>query len=79
MAVINLWPFKRSEHELFEQLIKPHLPQLYKLGFRFTAHRDDAEDLVQDILLKLYPRLEEMQKIEKIRPLVIQGSLPSLY
>lgn len=63
-----MWPFKRSEHEQFEQLVQPHLQQLYKLAFRFTGHRDDAEDLVQDILLKLYPRLEEMQKIEKIGP-----------
>ena len=68
MSAIKLWPFRRSEHELFEDLLKPHLKQLYKLAFRFTSQRDDAEDLVQDVLIKLYPRLAEMQNIEKLSP-----------
>jgi len=68
MNVKNLWPLRPSEHDQFEALIQPHLNQLYKLAFRFTGHRDDAEDLVQDILLKLFPRLDEIQAIEKLGP-----------
>ena len=68
MAVINMWPFRQSSHDRFEQLVQPHLHQLYKLAFRFSGQRDDAEDLVQDVLLKLFPRLEEMQKVEKLGP-----------
>ena len=68
MAVIKLWPFKPSEHEQFEQLVKPHLARLYKLAFRYSGQRDDAEDLVQDVLLKLFPRLSEMQQIDKLGP-----------
>ena len=68
MAVINLWPFGRSDHDRFERLLRPHLQRLYKLAYRFTGQRDDAEDLVQDVLLKLYPRLEEIQKVEKLGP-----------
>lgn len=68
MAVIKIWPSKRSEHDQFEQLLQPHLKQLYKLAYRFTRERNDAEDLVQDILLKLYPRLQEMQAIESLGP-----------
>jgi len=33
-----------------------------------AGQRDDAEDLVQDVLLKLFPRLEEMQLVEKLGP-----------
>ncbi|MCW9013371.1 MAG: RNA polymerase sigma factor [Gammaproteobacteria bacterium] len=68
MAIINMWPRKRSSHAQFEQLVQPHLQRLYKLAYRFAGQRDDAEDLVQDVLLKLYPRLEEMQAIEKLGP-----------
>ena len=68
MAVIKLWPRKQSEHEQFENLMQPHLQQLYKLAFRFTGQRADAEDLVQDVVVKLYPRLQEMQKIEQLSP-----------
>ncbi len=68
MAVIKLWPSKPSEHEQFEQLLQPHLQQLYRLAYRFTGQRADAEDLVQDVVVKLYPRMQEMQKVEKLSP-----------
>lgn len=68
MAIIKLWPARPTEHEQFEELMQPHLQQLYRLAYRFTGQRADAEDLVQDVALKLYPRLQEMQKIEKLGP-----------
>lgn len=52
----------------FEQLIEPHLNHLYQLAFRFCNNQADAEDLVQDVVLKLLPRSNEMSQIEKIRP-----------
>ena len=63
-----MWPFKKDRHTQFEQLVGPHLKQLYKLAYRYTGQRDDAEDLVQDVLLKLFPRLEEMQSVDKLGP-----------
>ncbi|VAW53930.1 RNA polymerase ECF-type sigma factor [hydrothermal vent metagenome] len=66
MAVIKFWPSRPSEHEQFKALLQPYLQQLYKLAFRFTGQRADAEDLVQDVVVKLYPRLQEMQKIEQL-------------
>jgi len=68
MNVLKLWPRRRSPQNQFELLIQPHLQQLYKLAYRFAGQRDDAEDLVQDVLLKLFPRLEEMQLVEKLGP-----------
>jgi RNA polymerase sigma factor (sigma-70 family) len=68
MTVIKLWPARPSEHDQFEALLQPHLQQLYKLAYRFTRQRVDAEDLVQDVAIKLYPRLQEMQKIEQLGP-----------
>lgn len=68
MKILKLWTSKRSDHECFEVLVKPHVEQLYKLAYRLSGQGFDAEDLVQDTLLKLYPRLPELQKIEKLGP-----------
>jgi len=68
MGILNFSLFRSGPHNQFEQLVKPHLERLYKYAYRLCGQRDDAEDLVQDLLLKLYPRLEEMKDIEKLGP-----------
>lgn len=52
----------------FEQLLEPHLHHLYQLAYRFCNNQADAEDLVQDVVVKLLPRTGEMARIEKLRP-----------
>ena len=52
----------------FEQCLEPHLHHLYQLAFRFCNNQADAEDLVQDVVIKLLPRTNEMSQIEKLRP-----------
>lgn len=52
----------------FEELIRPHLQALYRLAYRLTGRREDAEDLVQDVLVKLYPKVDELRRVESLRP-----------
>ena len=52
----------------FEDLLRPQVEYLYRLAWRFTGSVADAEDLVQDVLLKLFPRTEEMLGIQRLRP-----------
>lgn len=55
----------------FDSLVRPHLEYLYRLAYRFTGKREEAEDLVQDLLVKLYPRYDELVKVEKLRPWLV--------
>lgn len=48
--------------------MRPEVEYLYRLAWRFTGSVADAEDLVQDVLLKLFPRTPELLEIEQIRP-----------
>jgi len=52
----------------FEDLLRPQVEYLYRLAWRFTRSVADAEDLVQDVLIKLYPRTQELLEIERLRP-----------
>ena len=69
----NILPFRVRRETLpdFETLVHPHLDHLYRLAYRFCGHRQDAEDLVQDLLVKLYPRHAEITKVEKLRPWLV--------
>jgi RNA polymerase sigma-70 factor (ECF subfamily) len=58
----------RDAASKFEELMRPQVEFLHRLAWRFTGSVADAEDLVQDVLLKLYPRREELAGIEQLRP-----------
>jgi RNA polymerase sigma-70 factor (ECF subfamily) len=62
----------------FEQLLRPHLDRLYRLAFRFTGARDDAEDLVQELCTRLLPRLDDLQRLERPGPWLARA-LHNLY
>ncbi len=48
--------------------MRPHLDHLYRIAYRYTGQAADAEDLVQDLMIKLYPRLSEIESIDYLRP-----------
>jgi len=52
----------------FAALLRPHLERLYRLAFRLTGTRSDAEDLLQNVLLKLYERRDELSSISDLAP-----------
>lgn len=56
----------------FEEIVKPYLDQLYRVAFRFTASKDRAEDLVQTTLTKLFPKTDELLRLEKPGPWIIR-------
>jgi len=40
----------------------------FRHAYRWTAARDQAEDLVQELLVRLYPRLEELAALDQVQP-----------
>ena len=57
-----------ADAAVFNALLTPHLGRLYRLAQRLTGHSADAEDLLQDVLLKLYQRRRELSSIETLAP-----------
>lgn len=58
----------RAAASKFEDLMRPHVEFLYRLAWRFTGNVADAEDLLQDLLVKLHPRARELAAVEQLRP-----------
>ena len=52
----------------FETLLRPHLDRLYRLAYRFTGSREDAEDLVQSLLIKLIRQEDRLAAVEILAP-----------
>ena len=47
--------------------MRPHFDALYGAAWRFTASTTDAEDLVQEVCLKAYLKLDELETIKHQR------------
>jgi len=46
----------------FEEVILPLAPKLYRYCYRLTMNERDAEDLVQDTLLRAFDKFEQFQQ-----------------
>jgi RNA polymerase sigma factor (sigma-70 family) len=52
----------------FDDLLRDHVPALYRAAYRWTGAVDRSEDLVQELLVRLFPKLDELRDIDKLRP-----------
>jgi len=50
--------------ERFEPAMEPHFDALYLAARRMTLSRHDAEDLVQDVCVKVFDHLDEFERME---------------
>jgi RNA polymerase sigma-70 factor (ECF subfamily) len=73
---MTVWSFVRSIVQprsgmpagRFEAMVGPHLENLYRLAYRFTGSAEDAEDLVQSLLVKLIPQEQRMAQVDQLAP-----------
>lgn len=56
----------------FDNLMREHIPALFRAAYRWTGSVDRAEDLVQELLIRLYPKLDELHALDKVRPWVLR-------
>jgi RNA polymerase sigma-70 factor (ECF subfamily) len=61
-------PTRSLAHKRFERHIEPWLPDLRRFALRLTGNRADAEDLIGDLIERLYPRLDEIARLDQPKP-----------
>jgi len=56
--------FRSSRQKRFEKQVRPHLQRLYQYAYRLTANADDAEDIVQTVLMRTYQKQIDLSQLE---------------
>lgn len=54
-----------SMQQRFETAVAPHFEALHRTALRLTRRRADAEDLVQDVCLKAFAKLQDLEAAER--------------
>jgi len=54
-----------SQQLAFEKLVRPHFDRLYRLAWRLTGQKAEAEDLFQELLIKAYGKLDDLIEIDE--------------
>lgn len=67
MAGLKVIDGGRSRAARFDALLRQHYDVLYRIAYRFTRSVPDAEDLVQELCVRAYPRLDEIERLEDPR------------
>ncbi len=57
----------------FEALVRPHLDGLYRLAYRLTGHNQDAEDLVQELMMRLYRSPHDLAQVASPGPWLVKA------
>jgi len=60
--------FQMSQRHQFEGLIRPHLRELYSYAYRLCRNRERAEDIVQDLVVRLYQGKSRLDQVDNLRP-----------
>ena len=60
--------FEINQAALFERLLRPHMGRLYRFAYRLTHSKPEAEDLYQDVLTKVFARLDELAELRNPAP-----------
>lgn len=68
MNLVHFFRGRTAPEDRFTDLVRPHLRSMYRTAYRWTQNSAEAEDLVQDVLARLFPRLEELAAVEKPGP-----------
>lgn len=51
--------------QVFERVVRPHFDRLYRLAWRLTGNKTEAEDLFQELLIKAFAKLDDLIHIDE--------------
>lgn len=64
---------RRGDSSAFEQVARDHAPRLFRLSLKLCGRREDAEDLVQETLVRCLPKLRRFEGRAQVSTYLIRA------
>ena len=59
---------REDNSQIFERLVQPHFDRLYRLAWRLAGAKAEAEDLFQELLIRVFEKLDQLVAVEEPGP-----------
>ena len=67
--------FQSGNDDSFNELVKRHLPGTYGFFIKFTSDPIEAEDLAQDVFIKMYKALKKLRFQSKFKTYLYRANI----
>jgi len=64
---------RKGDPDAFEAVAREHAPRLFRLAMRMTGRREEAEDLVQETLVRALPALKRFEGRARLSTYLIRA------
>ena len=64
---------RQGDPDAFEAVAREHAPRLFRLAMRMTGRREEAEDLVQETLVRALPALKKFEGRARLSTYLIRA------
>ncbi len=70
---------KKGEKEAFQELFNLYAPKIYRFAVSYLKNKSDAEELLQDVFLKIWEKRENLDPAQNIKAYLFKITVNSIY
>ena len=73
------WKIKTGDKAAYQELFIRYSPRIYNFSHSYLKNKADAEELVQDVFLKIWEKRELLDHAKNIKSLIFKIAVNSIY
>ena len=70
---------KNNEKAAFQELFERYAPRIYQFSNSYLKNQADAEELVQDVFLKIWEKRENLEQSKSIKAYIFKIAVNAIY
>lgn len=73
------WKIKTGEKTAYQELFERYAPRIYSFSHSYLKNKADAEELVQEVFLKIWEKREIIDQSKNIKSFIFKISVNAIY
>lgn len=74
-----VYHIKHGEKKAYQELFEKYAPKIYHFSFSYLKNKLDAEELVQDVFLKVWEKRETLDTSQNIKAYIFKIAINTIY